>query len=199
MFVQIIEGHVSDPEHLRSQMQRWTEDLRPGAAGFLGSTGGVTADGTGFLAARFESAESARANSDRPEQGAWWAETETCFDGEVHFTESSDVETLLGGGSDEAGFVQVMKGSMASRDQAAEIDRLFTEHAPQWRPDVIGGLRAWISPTDYVEVFYFTSEAEARTNEQAPPPPELAEQMAGYDEMVASTTYLDLSDPILVS
>ena len=113
MFVQVIEGKVSDKAGLRRQMDRWEAELRPGAAGFLGSTGGVTDDGVGFAVARFESADAARANSERPQQGEWWAETEKCYDGPVSFTDSEDVEEFLSGGSNDAGFVQVMKSADA--------------------------------------------------------------------------------------
>ena len=37
---------------------------------------GMCDDGTFVALARFESAEAARRNSDRPEQGEWWAECE---------------------------------------------------------------------------------------------------------------------------
>ena len=42
MFVQVIEGRVSDRDGLRRQMDKWESELRPGATGFLGSTAGVT-------------------------------------------------------------------------------------------------------------------------------------------------------------
>ena len=51
----------------------------------------MTDDGTLVLLARFESEEAARANSERPEQGEWWAETEKIFDGEPTFKDSSMV------------------------------------------------------------------------------------------------------------
>ena len=63
MFVQVIEGKVSDRAALRRQLDRWNDELRPGATGFLGSTSGVTDDGVGFTIARFESAAAATANS----------------------------------------------------------------------------------------------------------------------------------------
>ena len=74
----------------------------PGRAGFLGSTGGVTDGGDAVAFARFDTAAHAKANSERPEQGQWWAETEKCFEGEVTFTDSEDVDTLLAGGSNDA-------------------------------------------------------------------------------------------------
>ena len=70
--------------------------------------------------ARFDSAESAQANSDRPEQGAWWAETEKIVDG-VEFKNSTDIITLLGGGSTTAGFVQVMRGQVTDAAKLAEL------------------------------------------------------------------------------
>ena len=117
MFVQVIEGKLKDRDLLQRQLERWRKEIKPGAKGYLGSTGGGTADGTSFAVVRFESEADARANSERAEQGAWWNETSKAFDGEPSFTESSDTETLFDGGSNDAGFVQVMKGKV--KDAAA--------------------------------------------------------------------------------
>ena len=83
MFVQVMEGKVSDFEAMRRRGEIWEQELRPGAVGFLGTTGGVTESGDSFVFARFDSEEAAHANSSRPEQGEWWAETERCYDGPV--------------------------------------------------------------------------------------------------------------------
>ena len=83
MFVQVIEGRTSDPEGLRAQFDKWVAELEPGATGYVGTTAGVAADGRVVVFARFESEDAARANSERPEQGAWWAETEKLLDGPV--------------------------------------------------------------------------------------------------------------------
>ena len=198
MFVQVIEGKVSDKAGLRRQMDRWEAELRPGAIGFLGSTGGVTDEGVGFAIARFASADAARANSERPEQGQWWSETEKCYDGPVSFTDSEDVEEFLSGGSNDAGFVQVMKSAnVPPRAELKEMDEQFAKHANTWRPDLIGGLRVWTGKTSTVEVNYFTSEAEARANENKEPPAELAALFAQYGEAMANTEFLDLRDPWL--
>jgi hypothetical protein len=198
MFVQVIEGKVSDKSALRRQMERWEADLRPGAKGFLGSTGGVTDDGVGFAIARFETAAAAKANSDRAEQGTWWRETEKCFNGPVSFTDSEDVEEFLAGGSNDAGFVQVMKSSGGpSRAEVKELDKQFEKHAANMRPDLIGGLRIWTGTDSAVEVNYFTSEADARANEKKEPPPELAAAFAKYADVIANTEFLDLREPWL--
>jgi hypothetical protein len=195
MFVQIIEGTAKDVEGMRREMDRWVRELRPGAEGFLGSTAGVTDDGRAINLARFESRAAAQANSDRPEQGEWWSAMERCFDGEVTFTESEDVEQFLGGGSDEAGFVQVMKSSGLDRALVARLDETFAELAPTIRPDVIGGIRVWTAPDAAYDVTYFTSEAEARAAEAAGPPPELGELFAEYQSVLEATEFFDLTEP----
>lgn len=197
MFVQLIEGRVADRDGLHRQMDRWMSELRPQATGFLGSTTGVTDDGHGMVFARFESAAAARANSDRPEQGQWWSETEKCFAGEVTFTDSDDVETMLGGGSNDAGFVQVMKSSVTDRDRLHAMDESFVKHAQSFRPDLIGGLRVWTGANTCIDVAYFTSEAEAREGEKKDPPAELAELMGDFEDVTPNVEFLDLRDPWL--
>jgi hypothetical protein len=196
MFVQVIEGRVRDRDALNRQVDRWNADVRPGATGFLGSTGGVSDDGRAIVLARFESAAAAKTNSDRPEQSQWWAETEKCFDGPVTFADSEEIDTFMGGGSDEAEFVQVMKGRGA-RDQIHEMDELFERHGPTFRPDVLGGIRVWTGGDDYVEVIYFESEAAAREGEKKEPPAELAKTMADFQELMADVEFIDLRQPWL--
>ena len=69
MFAQVIHGPVTDPAAVQALGERWVNELSPGATGWLGSTSGVTSDGIFVIFAWFESAEAARRNSDRPEQG----------------------------------------------------------------------------------------------------------------------------------
>ena len=83
MFIQVIQGKTNDKAGLLRQNERWEQELAPAAKGYLGMTGGVADDGTAIFLARFESEQAAEANSDRPEQGAWWNETAKAFGGEV--------------------------------------------------------------------------------------------------------------------
>ena len=108
MFVQVVQGRVKDAAGLQKAGELWDQNLKPGAKGYLGSTGGITEDGEFFIAARFESEQAAQTNSDRPEQGEWFNEMSQTLEGEAKFTNFTNVDTYLGGGSDEAGFVQVM-------------------------------------------------------------------------------------------
>jgi hypothetical protein len=197
MFIQVITGRVADVVGLESAFDRWQSEVRPGAMGFLGSTLGVTADGRFVALARFESAEAARANSDRAEQSAWWAETEKCLDGPATFHDCTEVDTFRGGGSDDAGFVQVMQGR-ADRERLRALDERVEDVLPDLRPDLLGSVRAW-DGDQYTEAAYFTSEAEAREGEAKPPPADLAEAMREWQDVMGPITYYDLTRPKLIS
>jgi hypothetical protein len=58
---------VSSADELRARMDQWIAEMSPTAAGWLGSTAGVAADGTAIAFARFESAEAARRNGEWPD------------------------------------------------------------------------------------------------------------------------------------
>lgn len=196
MFAQVIEGTVGDRDGFLALFERWQDQLRPGAAGFLGSTGGITSDGRCIVVARFESQEAAAANADRPEQSEWWADVEKCLDGAAAFTDSTDIEEFLGGGADDAGFVQVIKSKEVDRARIAALDKAFAEVAADLRPDLLGGLRVWAADTCW-DVTYFTTEAEARKGEAKPPPPEMASLLEEFGELMSEAEYFDLDDPQL--
>jgi len=199
MFIQVITGTVADVEGLGRQVERWQQELRPGAIGYLGTTAGVTDDGRFVVLARFESEEAARRNSQRTEQGDWWAETEKCLDG-VTFLESASIQILLGGGSDTAGFVQVMRGRVTD----GRVLQSLGERKPEIeaalrraRPDVLGDVMLVTGDGSYVESVYFSSEAEARRAEARPLPAAMAALMAEFEAAVAADEYLDLRNPWL--
>jgi len=105
------------------------------------------------------------------------------------------VTHLLGGGSDGAGFVQVMKNTGLDRDRAEQLDEALTPIVDQ-RGDVLGGLRIWTGADTCTEVIYFTSEAEARQGEKLEMPEEVATAMAQAMDGV-EVEYLDLTDPLV--
>ena len=195
MFVQIIEGRTSDAKALMDHADQWQQDVRPGAIGYLGITAGVTADGRSIAIVRFEDEAAARANSNRPEQTGWWEGMAKLYDGEPTFSESSDVTEWMGGGSDDAGFVQVMKSTGVDRAKVEEMDEVFESYT-HLRPDLLGGLRIWTGADACVDVAYFTSEAEARAGEKAEMPDEVQELMGDFEGM-GETDYLDLTEPQL--
>jgi hypothetical protein len=199
MFAQVIQGPAADREALHAAFDRWVEELAPGSIGWLGTTAGVTEDGTCVVIARFEDAEQAKANSDRPEQDQFWAETSKLFTGEVTFLDSSDVLVDLRGNPDDAGFVQVIRGR--TRDPA-RVRELVTQDSDEWasfRPDILGSVSI-SSGDDYTAVIYFTSEAEAREGEKKEMPERMKAQMEEMNSLeVGEPTFLDLKDPWLYS
>jgi hypothetical protein len=140
MFVQVIRGTTSDPERLRAALNRWTEELAPGAAGWLGTTAGTADDGRTIAVVRFESEEAARRNSARPEQHQWWAETEKFFDGPVTFADSTDVVVDAPGDPERAGFVQVMSGRTSDPARARELMTQDPDRWAEFRPDILGSV-----------------------------------------------------------
>jgi hypothetical protein len=196
LFIQVIQGTTKDAEGLRRQFDRWQEEIRPGATGYLGSTAGVAEDGKVFVLARFESEAAARTNSDRTEQGSWWNETAKYFEGTPTFKDYTDVDVTQGGGSNDAGFVQVMQGRVRDPQRVREMEAEFMPKMAELRPDVIGSIRGW-DGNDYTEAIYFTSEAEARKGEKNMAD---APQEAGFEEymgLIESVEYIDLKDPWL--
>jgi hypothetical protein len=194
MFVQVITGRTSDAQALRTQLERWRTDLKPGAVGFEGSTVGVADDGTFVALARFADAGAAERNSARPEQGEWWEATAACLDGEATFRDSSDVDTLFEC-SNDAGFVQVMEGTVKDRDQARAMETPeMLEQLRQARPDLLGIRRVWFDGGAFVEAAYFTSEADARKGESSA---EFSGPQQEYMEQFGDLTFIDLRDPLL--
>jgi hypothetical protein len=200
MFIQVIKGQATDREGLRRQFDRWNSELRPGAAGFLGSTSGITDDGRFIAVVRFETAEASRANSQRDQQSAWWAETEKCLEA-VTFQESTEVITMQGGGSNDAGFVQVMCGRVtdagkmdALRPRMGEMESAMKTH----RPDVLGDVIAVNADGSYTDAVYFTSEAEARQGETKEMPADAGALFNQLMSAIAVDEYLDLKDPWIV-
>jgi len=199
MFIQVITGQAIDREGLRRLGDRWTDEVRPGATGYLGKAVGVTDDGRFIAVVRFESEAAARRNSERAEQGAWWAEVEKCLE-RVAFAESVDVVTMLGGAVDKAGFVQVMRGRITDpgkmsgvRDRMGEMEAALRRH----RPDVLGDVIAIHADGTYTDTVYFESEQAARRGEATEMPADVG---ALFNDLMSAITvdeYLDLKDPSL--
>lgn len=200
MFVQVIQGRVSDPAQVRAALDRWMQDLAPGAIGWLGSTAGVTDDGRFIALARFESEDAARRNSDRPEQDRWWSETAPLFTGEVEFSDSIAVDVDVVGDPDQAGFVQVIRGRGTDPERARELMSQDSEEWAAFRPDVVGSLGVQHEGGAYTMAIYFTSEEEAREGERKEPPEKIRAQMEEMNALATGTPeFFDLEEPWLYS
>src|SRR4051812_14750378 len=196
MFVQVITGKVKDTGLLQRQMARWQAEIKPSVKGYLGSTGGIATDGRSVWVARFESTEAARSNSANAQQDAWWNETAKAYEVEPTFHDCTEVDTMLDGGSNDAGFVQVIEGRAKDEAVAREFMRTAQDDLRAARPDLIGGLVAWHGDGGgFTQVAYFRSEKEARTNEAAT---EDNPRRAEFQSLFAGEpAFYDFTDPQL--
>ncbi|MGH2752147.1 MAG: hypothetical protein ACRDK3_14935 [Actinomycetota bacterium] len=201
MFVQVIQGRATDPAGLKKEWDRWDQEIKPSVEGYLGGTAGVTADGEFIALARFESEEAARASSDSTEQSAWWEETSQYL-ADPMFHDCTEVDLVKDGGSDEAGFVQVIQGKVTDVAKARELDARMEDQLRELRPDVIGGIVAWHPQNGrFTNSIYFTSEAEARAKEKE------MESSEGFEEYMSELQaisdgepkFLDLTEPWMSS
>jgi hypothetical protein len=196
MFVQVIQGQVSDAAKVRAALDRWVQDLAPGAEGWLGTTAGTTDDGRFVALARFASAEVARRNSERPEQDTWWAETSQLFTADPTFRDSRHVIVDVIGDPDDAGFVQIMQGQGNDSDRARELMSQDSDLWAEFRPEILGSVAVEHDDGAYTMALYFTSEEAAREGEKKEPPPELKAQMEEMDALnVGVPDFFDLRQP----
>jgi hypothetical protein len=199
MFIQVLQGRVLDPDAVAAQEDRWMAELAPGAEGWLGTTSGITDDGRFIAVVRFESAAAARRNSDRPEQDAWWSELSPHL-GDVAFHDSARVHVYREGGSDDAGFVQVIQGHTDDMERLAEVALAEELGLAERAPHILGMTVAEHAdtPGDFTQTVYFTSEADARQFEREHP----AGSDSGFAAVFAllrDLSYHDLRTPRLDS
>ncbi len=195
MFIQVIQGTCRDADMLHRQMDVWRDRLESGAMGFLGGTYGLTDEGEFIGVVRYDSKESAQRNSERPEQGQWWAETEGCFDGPVTFHDCNDVVLMLDGGSDDAQFVQVIQGQLTNAQKFHDFMSQPMDMLHKQRPEIIGGTVAIDDNGYFTQTIAFRTEAEARAGEAKEMPADMREQMSGMDDVMSNVSYHDLHHP----
>jgi hypothetical protein len=192
MFIQIIEGRCTRQEELRAVLDRWEAELGSGAEGWLGGTYGFTDDDLFVAVVRFEDREHAMANSERPEQGRWAEEMMSLFDGPVEFHDCDDVTLLFDGGSDDAGFVQVIRGKVEDPSRLRALMASDPTELKRMRPEIIGATLAIEPDGTFTETVAFTDEDSARRGESQEPP---ADVRAELEYAMQGATFHDLHHP----
>ncbi len=191
MFIQIIQARCTRQDELRALAREWRDELSAGATGWLGGTYGFTDDDTFVGVVRFESREAAMANSARPEQSAWAAKLAALMDGPVEFHDCDDVTLMLGGGSDDAGFVQVIRGKVDDVERlkamAAHDDDLH-----RMRPEILGATLAIEKDGTFTQTVAFTDEESARRGEAQDVPDDVREVL---EYAMSGATFFDLRHP----
>lgn len=199
MFIQVIQGRCNDPDRLRQLTEEWHDTMGPTAEGWLGGTYGITDDGEAVAIVRFDSREAATRNSARPEQGEWWQRMQTCFDGEVSVHDCDNAMLFMGGGSDDAGFVQVIQGRIDEPERFRHVMEQPMDALHEMRPEIIGGTLAMEPDGWFVQTVCFRTEEEARAGEQKEMPPEIGEEFAETMAHVSDQRYLNLHQPWFAS
>ena len=199
MFIQIIQGRCRDTDTVHQLLDEWRDTMGGTAPGWLGGTYGITDDGQFVGVVRFESREAAARNSARPEQGEWWSRMEQCFDGDVTFHDCDDAMVFLDGGSDEAGFVQVVQGRVGDPERFRHFMGEPMDMLHEQRPEIIGGTIAIEPDGWFTETVSFRSEDEARTGEAREMPEPMRGQWAEQMAAMSDVSYLDLHHPWFAS
>jgi hypothetical protein len=188
VFIQVIKAKTSRQDEARALLQEWN-DVPNVDGGPLGGTFGFTDDGTFIGVVRFESRETARANSDQAETDAMAQRMTELMDGPPEYYDCDDVTVWLDGGSDDAGFVQVIIGKTDDADRLKEVMGDDSNDVQQERPDIIGGTFALTDDGTFVNTIAFTDEASAREGEKNSSPPE------EMQTVMRDLEYFDLRDP----
>ena len=194
MFIQIIQGKCTRQDELRALADTWREEMAPSADGWLGGTYGFTDDGQFVGVIRFESREAAMRNSERPEQGEWAKRMTALMDGPVEYHDCDDVTLMLDGGSDDAGFVQVIRGKV---DDPQGLKSLMgdTDMLHELRPEILGATLAIEADGTFTETVAFTDEESARAGESKEMPDMPAAVRETLETVMQGAKFYDLHHP----
>jgi hypothetical protein len=162
--------------------------------GWLGGTYGFTDDDHFVGVVRFDSRSACDEACQMPGADMWWAGAEALMDGACEIHQSDDVSMMLDGGSDDAGFVQIMHGRVADESKFRHLmtDAEMTSMLHQARPEIIGATLAIESDGTFTETIAFTDEAAAREGEQMEMPAEIGSE---FESAIADVEYIDLHRP----
>lgn len=198
MFIQIIQGKCTRQDELRAMAERWRDEAGAAAQGWLGGTYGFTEDDMFVGIVRFTDRAAAMANSSRPEQGVWAEQMVGLMDGQVEYHDCDDVTLMMDGGSDDAGFVQVIRGRVENpeRLKALMADTSLLHDA---RPEIIGATLAIEPDGTFTETVAFTDEAAARNGETSPMADMPDEVRSTLEEAMAGAMFYDLHKPWFAS
>lgn len=193
MFIQMVQGTCAQQDDMKMLVDDWCGEMAD-QPGWLGGTYGFTDDNQFVGVVRFDSKASCDAYCERGGSALWWAAASDLFDGTPEIHQSDDVSIMLDGGSDDAGFVQIMRGHVKDADRLRRMttDQEMTAMLHQARPDVIGSTLIIEDDGTFIETIFFTSEDEARIGEKQEMPEAVADEMA---EAMADVEYIDLHRP----
>jgi hypothetical protein len=191
MFVEVVQGMVTDPLKVHQLLDRWVSDIAPQAPGWHDTTAGVAADGRFIAMIRFDSTAAPIPGHDQ-----WRAETMALLNGETSDAVYDRVVVLKEGAVGTAGFVQFVLGRVHDLAAANAYLKDFDEIVAPLRPDSTGRLMASRDDGQFIGAFTFSSELDARAGEAQVVSPSLAEmKRRGAALGDGRAEYIDLTDP----
>lgn len=196
MFIQILQAHCTRQAELHQVIEEASAGLAD-RAGWLGGTFGFTGDDRFVGVVRFESEEACRELTGTENAQLWLERAQKLCDEPVQVHESADVTMMLEGGSDRAGFVQVMRGRVADAEKLRHlVSDEMASMLHQARPEIVGATLAVEPDGSFTETIAFTDEKSARMGEQQEMPDEVR---AEIDSAMADVEFLDLQQPWFAS
>ena len=200
MFIQVIQGRATNPPGIRRDLGRWQRQLAADADGWLGSTTGITEDGWSITVVRFASEAQARRNSDRPEHREWWRDASQHL-ARVAVHDAPKVHSYRDGGSDQAGFVQIIQGHTDHMERMVSLGREQGEELAREAPHILGMtvIEHADRTGDFTHIVYFTSEQDARSYDQDAPIEEDEPAQEERRSLLTNLRSFDLRDPQMLS
>ena len=196
MYIQTVQATCHQQDRMRRIVDDWSTEMAD-RDGWLGGTYGFTDDGRFVGVVRYESAAAREQLMQEPASRAGWEAALACCEGDLESHQSEDVMMMLDGGSDDAGFVQVMRGHIgdAKRVEHLASDEM-TSMLHQARPEIIGATMVIEPDGTFVETIAFTDEASARRGERQAMPDTVREDL---QRAFADIEYADLHQPWFAS
>jgi hypothetical protein len=192
MFIQMVQGKCDRPAQMREVVDTWCDSMS-GREGWLGGTYGFTDDGTFVGVVRYDSAAACDRLSAAEESAICWAAAQQLCEGRLELHQSEDVTMMMEGGSDAAGFVQVMHGHIRNPATLRHlVSDEMTTRLHQQRPEILGATLAVEPDGSFTQTIAFTDEASARRGEQQEMPEEVRREL---ESAFADIEYIDLHRP----
>lgn len=193
MFIQLAQGECTREDDMRALVDDWCARMAH-QPGWLGGTYGFTDDHCFIGVVRYADREAWDRWCKDPDAASYWAAAEALFDEDCTVHESDDVLMLLDGGSDDAGFVQVLHGRIGDD---AKLHQMFTDTEMttmlhEARPEIIGATMAFHPDGTFTETVAFTDEAAARRGESQEMPQAATER---FTAAIGAVEYSDLHRP----
>jgi len=117
----------------------------------------------------------------------------------VTFHDCDNAMIFLGGGADDAGFVQVMQGRLTDPERFRRFMELPMDMLQEARPELIGGVIAIEPDGQFTETVAFRSEDAAREGERKEMPAEMRQLWEDEMAQMQDVRYLDLHHPWFAS